>query len=279
MAVRADSAEYWQHKLGRFTASDIGKLLSDAKTSKDAKVYVSEKLLNIEIKRERKEIDGKKETIYTLYQNETPLYSESTEAKVWKLAQSSIQDDDIFDFGKGAITYIKDKVSEILSGKPNEIYSKSLEWGKENEPFAVDYYERLFNVKLKATGSKQLFFDWGNYSGGTPDGLIGRDGTIEIKCPINRTEHVENLLIANQDDFIAYHGKEYYCQIQTCLAATNRKYCDFFSFCPMMFNEKLMHKRIRIERDEKLITELSNRVERAAKLRDEIIFKILLNNK
>ena len=109
--------------------------------------------------------------------------------------------------------------------------------------------------------------------------MEGKEATIEIKCPYNRTEHVENLLITNQDDFIAYHGKEYYCQIQTCLAATNRKYCNFFSFCPMMFNEKLMYKRIRIERDEKLITELSNRVERAAKLRDEIIFKILINNK
>lgn len=180
-------------------------------------------------------------------------------------------------FGQGAETYIKEKACEILSGKPHEVYSKSMEHGKELEPFSVSHYEYLYGVKLKNTGEHQEFFKLGENSGGTPDGLIKKDGLFETKCPYNRAEHLENLLFATQDDFKKYH-KDYYLQIQTCLEASKRKYCDFFSFCPSMYNEKLMSKKLRIERDEPIIKEIIERVERAAKLRDEIIFNVLKIN-
>jgi hypothetical protein len=214
--IYANSAEYWQQKLGKFTASGVSKLFVDSKTDKTQ-------------------------------------------------------------FGVGAMTYIKEKACEVLSGKPQDVYAKSLEYGNTLEPEAVKFYEYLNNLKLKNTGDKQKFFELGKDSGGTPDGLIKKDGTFEAKCPFNRTEHLENLLFITQDDFKKYH-KEYYTQIQTCLAATKRKYCDFFSFCPYMYNEKLISKTLRIERDEILIDEIQNRVERAAKIRDEIIFNVLKIN-
>jgi hypothetical protein len=181
------------------------------------------------------------------------------------------------EFGQGAMTYIKEKAAELLSGRPNEAYSKSMEHGKELESESVLFYEYLYKVKLKNTGDNQMFIEWGLNAGGTPDGLIKKDGLFETKCPYNRVEHLENLLFTCQDDFRKYH-KDYYIQIQTCLGASNRKYCDFFSFCPQMYNEKLISKKVRIERDEPLILEISNRVERAAKKRDELILKIIKNN-
>ena len=73
--------------------------------------------------------------------------------------------------------------------------------------------------------------------GASPDGLMGDDGLIEIKCPAVHT-HVGYLM----DNKLP---SEYFQQVQGQLLVTGRKYCDFVSYFPGI--KPLI---IKVERDE-----------------------------
>ncbi len=88
-------------------------------------------------------------------------------------------------------------------------------------------------------------------SGASPDGLVGTDGLVEIKCP-NSATHIETLL-----------GKsipsKYLCQMQWQMACTGRQWCDFVSFDPRMpVNMRLFVHRV--ERDDKAIEAIEKAV-------------------
>jgi predicted phage-related endonuclease len=59
-------------------------------------------------------------------------------------------------------------------------------------------------------------------AGASPDGLVGDDGLLEIKCP-NTATHIETLLSQ------IVPGK-YNTQMQFQMACTGRSWCDFVSF-------------------------------------------------
>jgi len=63
-------------------------------------------------------------------------------------------------------------------------------------------------------------------SGASPDGLVGDDGLIEIKCP-NTATHIDTILTQSVPS-------KYIPQIQWQLSCTNRLWCDFVSFDPRM---------------------------------------------
>jgi exodeoxyribonuclease (lambda-induced) len=63
-------------------------------------------------------------------------------------------------------------------------------------------------------------------SGASPDGLIGDDGMLEIKCPEPQT-HVRNLISGKVD-------MSYYPQMQGQMLVTGRKWCDWMSYHPDM---------------------------------------------
>lgn len=58
----------------------------------------------------------------------------------------------------------------------------------------------------------------------SPDGLVGDDGILELKCPEPKT-HV-GYLLANE------LPPEYVPQVHGQLIVTGRKWCDFLSYCP-----------------------------------------------
>ena len=60
--------------------------------------------------------------------------------------------------------------------------------------------------------------------GASPDGTIGEDGILEIKCPLLST-HIEYLL---KDEI----PTDYYQQTQGQLLVTGRKWVDFMSYFP-----------------------------------------------
>ena len=88
-------------------------------------------------------------------------------------------------------------------------------------------------------------------SGASPDGLVGKDGLIEIKCP-NTATHLETLL----GQSVA--GK-YDTQIQWQLACTDRLWCDFVSFDPRL-PEQMRLFVSRVKRDDDRIKELEEAV-------------------
>jgi putative phage-type endonuclease len=82
-------------------------------------------------------------------------------------------------------------------------------------------------------------------SAASPDGLVGEDGLIEIKCPqpMTHTETLESGVIA----------KKYIHQMQWQMACTGKKWCDFVSYHPDFPKEYQLFIK-RVERDDDLIS-------------------------
>jgi len=140
-------------------------------------------------------------------------------------------------------------VFERVTGEqPESFSSEYMERGHEMEPLAVHQYE-LDTFETVDNGG---FWSIGDYVGASPDGLIGEEGLIEIKSPAYNT--MINYLIKKE------LPKIYYWQVHGQLYVTGRKWCDFMAYHP-----KLKPLVIRIDRDEKAIEDLKNKLAESIK--------------
>jgi putative phage-type endonuclease len=89
-----------------------------------------------------------------------------------------------------------------------------------------------------------------DFIGISPDGLVGDDGLVEIKCPAETSAHLHQQHIDG-----GYYAKAYKHQINLQLACTGRKWCDVVSWYPVE-GEKQPLAIHRVERDEKAIEKL-----------------------
>jgi hypothetical protein len=95
---------------------------------------------------------------------------------------------------------------------------------------------------------------------------------IEVKCPWNPSEHVNNILMTDEQ-FIKYH-EDYYPQMQMQLLCSGREWVDFVSFDPRVVNEAArLHVR-RFYRDEQLIEELRTRIAAATDIKLEMLKEV-----
>lgn len=162
------------------------------------------------------------------------------------------------DWTQTAITYMTEVMAERITGVPqDEIKSKYLDHGNKYEPTARQLYQWHFSgnrQELKQVG----FVDHPTlaYCGGSPDSLVGDDGSVEIKCPYTVHTHLANI------EMDATKNKDYTWQMQGNLWITGRKWCDFVSFHPFLPTELQFHV-VRYERDEDVIDEIESRVTRA----------------
>jgi putative phage-type endonuclease len=153
-------------------------------------------------------------------------------------------------YGASRATYMGELIAERLTGKPAERFqSEAMKWGVDNEPHANSAYVFFKDVQIEPVG----FVPHPSIenSGASPDGLIGADGMVEIKCPLTST-HIETLIT----DTIAVR---YIYQMQWQMACTGRQWCDFVSFDPRMPPSMQMYCK-RIERNPKTIAELERAV-------------------
>jgi len=203
-----------------------------------------------------------------------PRVGKFTASEIYKLLKSGRKKDELF--GQVAMKYITSKFAELLIGETisdaQEMDSKSLAWGRLNEELAIAEYELRRNIK---THGHQEFLPWGDDAGCTPDGLVGTDGMIEVKCPFNPTEHAMNLRLMTQERFKEYHD-EYYPQIQMQLLCSGREWCDFVSFDPRVVNEEFKLHVLRIYPDIDMIENVKHRINEAVKLRDSMMEEVLL---
>ncbi len=147
--------------------------------------------------------------------------------------------------------YRADLVVELLTGKPLEGFSSAaMRQGTEREPLARLAYEAETGNVVEEVGF--LKHD-ALPAGASPDGLIGADGGLEIKCP-ERSAHLRYL-------FQQAEPPEYRWQIQGGLWISGRTWWDFVSFNPD-FPEDLQLIVRRIARDEAAIAALAAEVER-----------------
>jgi putative phage-type endonuclease len=147
---------------------------------------------------------------------------------------------------KTASTYMYELIAERL-GATNESFSNEhTERGNELEPLARDTFEFIMDLKVDQVGMVKT--DCGKI-GCSPDGLIGDDGGLEIKCPKAST-HVKYLL----------EGKlplEYKTQVMGSLMVTERKYWYFMSYHP-----ELEPFIIKVERDEEYISKMREHIDK-----------------
>jgi putative phage-type endonuclease len=157
--------------------------------------------------------------------------------------------------------YMAELVCERLTGKQGDFYQNAaMAWGTNTEPMARAAYESRTGELVEETGF--VLHATILNSGCSPDGLVGEDGLIEIKCP--KLTHIDTLLTQTVP------GK-YMTQMMWQMACTGRQWCDFVSFDPRMPEHMQLFIK-RVPRDNDVITELEREVERfLADLDDKIV--------
>jgi hypothetical protein len=162
--------------------------------------------------------------------------------------------------------YAMKLAGELLVDEVEESYmTASMERGTELEPYAIEAYTEHTLTNVEPIG----FMMCEGY-GCSPDGVVGTDGIIEIKCPSQAT-HTEYL----------YNNKlptKYVQQVQGCLFVSGRNWCDFVSFNPN-FKDGYKLFIVRVYRDEKFINELKSAIKSTLSIRDAYLKQIVIDNK
>ena len=116
-------------------------------------------------------------------------------------------------------------MTERLTGVQEETRTTAaMQWGIDQEAFAVTAYENETGRFVTDVGL--VDHPVNKNCGASPDGLVGKDGQLEIKCP-SSTTHLNTL-------FTQEVPAEYIPQITLQLACTRRTWCDFVSYDPRL---------------------------------------------
>jgi hypothetical protein len=146
--------------------------------------------------------------------------------------------------------YRSELIVEILTGQPYPRYvSQEMQWGIDQEPFARAAYELERDVLVETCGFV-LHPDLARF-GASPDGLVGDDGLIQIKCP-NTTTHLGWMLAGTIP-------VEHAPQMLAEMSCTGRAWCDFVSFDPRLPSHLQLFIR-RYDHDEQMISTLEAEV-------------------
>lgn len=153
-------------------------------------------------------------------------------------------------YGASRANYMAELIAERLTGQPAERYTNAaMAHGTATEPEARDLYAFMVDAEVEQVGLVEhpTVAD----SGASPDGLVGDDGLVEIKCP-NTATHIETLLGQTVP-------AKYVTQMQWQMACTGRQWCDFASYDPRL-PESMRIFIQRVERDEEYIAWLETEV-------------------
>ena len=108
-----------------------------------------------------------------------------------------------------------------MHGMPSEFLGNiATEYGNANEDLARAAYEMETGSAVKPAG----FVPFEDWSGASPDGYVGDDGLIEIKCPFGLRKDLNPVFKSIEDQ------PHYYAQIQVQLFFTGRQWCDFWQW-------------------------------------------------
>lgn len=163
-------------------------------------------------------------------------------------------------FGKSAMSYIRSVAMYELTGYREDIQTYQMRRGVELEPFAVELYQLKSGVFVQETG----FHTYNDIIGASPDGLIGRDCVLEVKCP-STDVHTRYILM----DDLMVEAPEYYYQVQCEMLCTGSEHAIFVSYHPGVrpLNMRVMD----IEWDQAVIEEMIERADKAKVIKEEII--------
>lgn len=145
-------------------------------------------------------------------------------------------------------SYVNQLVAERITGEATPFpQTDAMARGTELEPHARAYYEFATDSEVVEMGFiKHAVLE----AGCSPDGFVGVNGGLEIKCPLPHT-HIETLRLGDMPS-------KHIPQVQGCMWITRREWWDFVSYHPDM--QTLI---VRIERDDAYIETLADIVEEA----------------
>lgn len=168
--------------------------------------------------------------------------------------------------GAGLNTYVLELMAEYFSSADKEHYTNEhMERGKELEAEA----RLVYKIKNKVKIEEVAFIMFNEYIGCSPDGLVNKDGLIEIKCPSDKV--YLGILLGDKIK------SEYYWQIQMQLYITKRKWCDYMVYNP---NFEVDYVIERILPDEKYFAKLEQGFQQGSNMIEEIKRKLkCLTNK
>jgi putative phage-type endonuclease len=158
--------------------------------------------------------------------------------------------------GEGADrrNYRRELAVERLTGRSIEHFvSQAMEFGTEQEPFARAAYELHSGEMVEQVGF--VLHPSLDIAGASPDGLVGSDGMIEIKCP-QATTYLDWLSAGTEPE-------QHYDQMQWNMACCEREWCDFVAYQPLYPREKRLLV-VRVKRDDQRIAEIENEVTKIA---------------
>lgn len=169
--------------------------------------------------------------------------------------------------GETGKTYCFEKAIEKVFGRDEDDNFKSFDMqrGIELEPIAFRKFKELKQedfIEIQET----TFFPYGEHAGASPDGLVGDDAILEIKCP--KSNKFFNLVAGGIEEI----DKVYIAQMQMQMMCSNSKQCHFFNY--IIFNGEEMWHEIIVPRDEVFIELIKQRISEAIIIRDAYIVEL-----
>lgn len=167
-------------------------------------------------------------------------------------------------WGASRTNYAAELVAERLTGASAEKFSNAaMAWGTEKEPDARAAYEFYSDATVDLVGF--VAHPTIRNAGASPDGRVGVDGLVEIKCP-NTATHIETLLGGSVPS-------KYVTQMQWQMACEGRQWCDFVSYDPRLPESMALFVR-RVSRDQAMIEGLEKDVSAFLREVDETVAQL-----
>lgn len=169
--------------------------------------------------------------------------------------------------GETGKSYAIDKAIEQLYGDTEESFiSYDMQRGIELEPLAFAKFKQLKSLEFIEVENCS-FFEHDENSGASPDGLVGKEAILEIKCPKNSNFF---RLVAEEEI-----SKPYYYQMQMQMMCTGRKFAYFFNYIVIDGTE--FYHTIKLEADEEVQELMKSRIQQAVEIKNEYINKLKQN--
>lgn len=160
-----------------------------------------------------------------------PNEPEHGTAEWWRARNGVLTGSRAYDIERRSRSYLRELIHVRATGERlYEFDGPAVRWGRDQEAAAIAHYEIVNDTDvspgfLMADDSRfdpeELILYWR----GTPDGFVGKNGGIEVKCPFNPVRHIE--VVHNE----SIPGK-HWAQMQAYMGMSGREWWDYVSFDP-----------------------------------------------
>ena len=127
---------------------------------------------------------------------------------------------------------------------------------KARMQFGIDHEDDARKWYIEATGHKVVETGhavpkWNTFLGGSPDGVVGTKGLLEIKCPqkmyLSILRYQTDCEMGHESGNYDHIPISHYLQMQTCLAIMDREWYDYVVYC--IPESKVFKQRIPFDKE------------------------------